>query len=428
MRPSAYTLQNSLLPRILAICMGVCLSAVDFSYAQDTLLARQILDTLCSPFFAGRGYQRGGQQAAGAYIQERFEGWGLQILPSLPCTVRVACYDEVELSAGRKLLKTGVDYSVAAGSGCGSGYLKGLPRNKRAIPYYADRSTYTYPYNSHIKKKLQASAWGRLELEWRKGPFIGSLADSMGQNTRIRIDPSHLPQNARRLRWNIRGRLDTSLQFNIIGMIKGSQYPDSIIVLCAHYDHLGMLGRSCMYPGANDNASGTAMLMDLARHYALSENRPPFSLLFVAFAAEEAGLLGSRQYVKDPPIPLERHCLVINLDLMGGGSKGLMVVNGEEEAALTELIRSCNAQGQFLSRIDVRRNAPNSDHYPFTLKKVPAVFLYTQGDVTAYHHPDDRAEDLAWKHYTPTFQLLRDVVDRRMRIDPAAHSPTPSRP
>jgi Zn-dependent M28 family amino/carboxypeptidase len=113
---------------------------------------------------------------------------------------------------------------------------------------------------------------------------------------------------------------------------------------------------------------------------------------------------------------------------MGGGSKGLMVVNGEEEAALTELIRSCNAQGQFLSRIDVRRNAPNSDHYPFTLKKVPAVFLYTQGDVTAYHHPDDRAEDLAWKHYTPTFQLLRDVVDRRMRIDPAAHSPTPSRP
>jgi Zn-dependent M28 family amino/carboxypeptidase len=105
-----------------------------------------------------------------------------------------------------------------------------------------------------------------------------------------------------------------------------------------------------------------------------------------------------------------------------------MVVNGEEEAAVTELIRSCNTRGQYLSRIDVRRNARNSDHYPFTLKKVPAVFLYTQGDVTAYHHPDDRPEDLAWRHYTPTFQLLRDVVDQRMRLHTATRSHTHTSP
>jgi len=413
----------------MAFCVGMCMVFAENTHAQDSLLARQILDTLCSPAFAGRGYQHNGQQAAGLYIQKRFEEWGLQTLVSPPCTVRVARYDEVRVSAGRKQLRAGLDYSIPAGSGWGAGYLGGLARKKSTDPYYADKSRYIYNYNTHIKKNTSKDgASKQIELEWRKGPFIGSLADSIGQTTRIRIDPAHLPKHGRRLRWNIQGKLDTSLQYNIQGIVRGSQFPDSVILLCAHYDHLGMLGSGCLYAGANDNASGTAMLMDLARHYAQPENRPEYSLMFVAFAAEEAGLLGSRHYTADPPIPLPQHSLVINLDLMGGGSKGLMIVNGEEETEVTQLIRSCNTKGQYLSQIDIRKNAPNSDHYPFTLKKVPAVFLYTQGDVTAYHHPDDRAEDLAWRHYIPTFQLLRDVVDQRMRIDPAAHSQTPSRP
>lgn len=430
MRPTAYRLQNPMRTVRVALYFGLWMASIGQPQAQDTLLAREILNTLCSPHFAGRGYHRGGQQAAGAYIQQRFEGWGLQTLPSAPCTVRVVRYDVVELKAGKKSLKAGVDYSIPAGSGLGEGYLSGLPRNPPTHPYYADQSLHTHTYNAHIHKKASpvSTQKQQIVIEWRKGPFIGSLAGSMEQTTRIRIDPNRLPKNARRLRWEIRGGIDTSLPYNIQGMIRGSQFPDSIILLCAHYDHLGMLGQRCLYPGANDNASGTAMLMDLARHYAQPENRPPYSLFFVAFAAEEAGLIGSKHYVRHPPIPLHQHCLVINLDLMGGGSKGLMVVNGEEETAVTELIRTCNAHGKYLSRIDVRKNAPNSDHYPFTIKKVPAVFLYTQGDVTAYHHPDDRAEDLAWRHYSPTFQLLRDVVDQRMRIHATGKSHPPQNP
>ncbi|MBM3918314.1 MAG: M28 family peptidase [Sphingomonadales bacterium] len=384
--------------------------------AQDTLLARQLLDTLCSPSFSGRGYHHGGQQLAGQFVQKWFEEWGLQILYSSPCTVRVARYDIVELKAGRTRLQTGVDYSIPAGSGVGRGYLKGLPPYRKDSGYYVDKSRYIYNYNININRKNKLCETPRpIEVEWRKGPLIGSLTDSIGRTTRLCIDYTRLPKRLGRLRWTIQGELNTSLQHNIQGIISGSRYPDSIILLCAHYDHLGMLGRDCLYPGANDNASGTAMLMDLARHYAKPENRPAYSLLFVAFAAEEAGLLGSGHYVTHPPIPLEQHRLVINLDLMGGGSNGLMVVNGVEEAAVTELIRGSNARGQYLSRIDVRKNVSNSDHYPFTLKNVPAVFLYTQGDVTAYHHPSDRAEDLAWCHYTRTFQLLCDVLDYRMR-------------
>jgi hypothetical protein len=413
----------------MALCVGLCIAFADFTYAQDSLLARHILDTLCSPGFAGRGYQHNGQQAAGMYIQKRFGQWGLQARVSSPCTVRVVRYDEVRVSAGRKQLRAGINYSIPAGSGWGAGFLKGLPRSNNSDPYYTDKSRYIYDYNIHIKKNTpKGIATKQIELEWRKGPFIGSLADSAGQTTRIRIDPASLPKNTRRLRWNIQGKLDTSLQYNIQGMIIGSAFPDSVILLCAHYDHLGMLGNGCIYPGANDNASGIAMLMDLARHYAQPINRPSYSLMFVAFAAEEAGLLGSRHYVLNPPVALRQHCLVINLDLMGGGSKGLMIVNGEEETAVTQLIRSCNTQGKYLSQIDIRKNAPNSDHYPFTLKKVPAVFLYTQGDVTAYHHPDDRAEDLAWRHYIPTFQLLRDVVDKRMRIYAPPHPHSPKSP
>jgi len=415
---------------VIAGLFAAPVCSVQFTLGQDTLMARQLLDTLCSPAFAGRGYHFEGQQRAGMYLMEQMRAWGLQSVASPPCTVRVARYDTVQLKVGRRWLRPGIDYTLPAGSGVGSGLLTGLPRFSKDSGYYREKNKYLYYYNTNINKSLSESSphlaaysnsrsmpspgTPRVEVEWRKGPFIGSLTDSIGCTTRLRIDPGVLPKRPGRLRWHVGGELSESRQHNIQGLITGTRYPDSILLVCAHYDHLGMLGRDCLYPGANDNASGTALLMDLARHYAQPRNRPAYSLMFVAFAAEEAGLIGSRHYTAQPPIPLAQHILVINLDLMGGGSNGLMVVNGQEEAGVTDLIRRCNAGGGYFSRIDVRANAPNSDHYPFTQRGIPAVFLYTQGDVTAYHHPADRAEDLAWRHYTHAFRLLRDVVDRRM--------------
>src|SRR4030095_9120627 len=108
---------------------------------------------------------------------------------------------------------------------------------------------------------------------------------------------------------------------NVLGMVPGTLYPDSFIVFTAHYDHLGRMGKKALFPGANDNASGSAMIIDLARYYAQPANRPKCSLLFIAFAGEEAGLIGSRYYTENPILPLEQIKFLINLDLMGNGEE-----------------------------------------------------------------------------------------------------------
>ncbi len=81
---------------------------------------------------------------------------------------------------------------------------------------------------------------------------------------------------------------------NVIGYVKGSEYPDSFIVFSAHYDHLGQMGKDVYFPGANDNASGCAMLLNMAKYYSMSEHKPKYSIVFMAFCGEEAGLLGSK--------------------------------------------------------------------------------------------------------------------------------------
>ncbi len=90
----------------------------------------------------------------------------------------------------------------------------------------------------------------------------------------------------------------------MIATIKGTAIPDSFLVFSAHYDHLGQMGKDIYFPGANDNASGTSMLLNLAKYY--SQNRPKYSVLFIAFGGEEAGLIGSEYYVKNPLVPLSK--------------------------------------------------------------------------------------------------------------------------
>ena len=94
-------------------------------------------------------------------------------------------------------------------------------------------------------------------------------------------------------------RVDAQLQRNyptqnLAAVVRGTIRPDSFLIVSAHYDHLGMMGPHVYFPGANDNASGVALLLELAAHYAKPENRPAYSVVFLLFGAEEAGLVGSR--------------------------------------------------------------------------------------------------------------------------------------
>ena len=198
---------------------------------------------------------------------------------------------------------------------------------------------------------------------------------------------------------------------NIIGQIEG-QVPDSFIFITAHYDHLGQMGKKTYFPGGNDNASGTSMVLNLMEYYSNPINKPRYTLVFILFAGEEAGLLGSEYYTTHPTKDLNKIKFLLNLDLMGTGEEGMMVVNGsifEKEFSLLEKI---NSEKNLLKTIGKRGKAQNSDHYYFTEKGVPAFFFYTTGGRTAYHDIYDDGPGLPLTKFKEVFTLISTFIKR----------------
>lgn len=193
---------------------------------------------------------------------------------------------------------------------------------------------------------------------------------------------------------------------NVIGYVSGSQHPDSFLVFSAHYDHLGQLGENVYFPGANDNASGCAMLLNLVRYYSLAENKPAYSIVFIAFAGEEAGLLGSSYYTKHPLFPLRSIRFLLNMDIMGTGDDGITVVNGTIFKNEFDELVTINKENTLLKEVKIRGKAANSDHYPFSENGVKAFFIYTIGGIKAYHDVYDRAETLPLTKFEELFKLI----------------------
>jgi Zn-dependent M28 family amino/carboxypeptidase len=190
--------------------------------------------------------------------------------------------------------------------------------------------------------------------------------------------------------------------------IKGSSGSDSVIVFSAHYDHLGGIGKDCYFPGANDNASGVSMVLNLLHYYT---NHPPkYTTVFLFFAGEEAGLLGSAYFTESGQMDLQKIKFLINLDLLGTGDDGIMVVNGAIHQKEFERLNELNAKSNLLPQIRKRGKAANSDHYWFTEKGVPAFFVYTMGGISAYHDVYDRPETLPLTRYQSVFKLLTEFV------------------
>jgi len=191
---------------------------------------------------------------------------------------------------------------------------------------------------------------------------------------------------------------------NVVGYVEGQKYPDSFFVFTAHYDHLGRMGKDVYFPGANDNASGVAMMLDLAGYF--YENPSDYSIAFIACAAEEAGLLGSKYFTENPLFDLNKIKFLINLDMVSSGEKGLMVVNGqvlnEEFAKLHDL----NALHNLLPSVESRGEAANSDHYFFYAKGVKSFFFYTMGGSPHYHNVYDTPDSLTYFGYNNLFRLI----------------------
>lgn len=240
--------------------------------------------------------------------------------------------------------------------------------------------------------------------------------------------------------------------YNIIGIIDGSDplLKKEAIVIGAHYDHLGRGGDGSLAPkageihhGADDNASGVAGILELARTFTYSRPKPRRTIVFIAFSGEEEGLLGSNYYVNNPVVPLANTIAMINMDMIGRSRDQKLVIGGVGTAeGWRPLIESAN----FTNSVKVTVNSPASssdglplvvgangntvvssdstkkfqitmnedgygpsDHSSFYAKQIPVLFFWT-GTHSDYHKPSDTADKINYADEERILKLVTSIV------------------
>jgi len=377
-------------------------------WAQDTVFARKALETLCSKSFAGRGYVLGGQAKAAKWIFSEFQKGKPSQLGIQEFQDQVVVFPKTsQLKINGEIQELGKTWLPQADAPTFSG---------KFIPVVADSLFFTKSHSLPHKSILLADVAYKSKavifaqqhqlplIIQGKNPPLWTIHQSLGTFPQLywKNSTGMIPKA---VEFSIRSKLKKHTFQNVWAVLPGKS--DSIILISAHYDHLGQCG-PVMFPGANDNASGTAMMLDLYHH--LSREERNYTVVFCAFSGEEAGLLGSTYFVKNPSIPLNKLKFVVNLDLMATGEEGITVVNAVQEKEIYQRMLEIN-RTVGLPQIGSRANAPNSDHYPFTQAGYRAIFIYAQGpSVKAYHHPDDVPEKVLWKGYHQIFKLIHTLI------------------
>lgn len=204
---------------------------------------------------------------------------------------------------------------------------------------------------------------------------------------------------------------------NVIGFIPGSDpaLRDEIIVIGAHYDHLGYGEVGSLAPepgdihyGADDNASGTAAIMELARLLAQNRDRLKRSVLVIAFSAEEEGLLGAEYFLRNPTVPRENIVAMLNFDMVGRMTNTRVSISGVGTAAEWEsILRAANTDGL---NLQLSQSASGgSDHMPFMRREIPVLFFFT-GMHPDYHRPSDTWDKINYEGQAKIVALAERVV------------------
>jgi aminopeptidase YwaD len=357
------------------------------SHAQDISYNRKIVDTLTSPAFWGRGYTNDGMKKAADFLASEFKTLGLKPLGKKDYLQKLTYSANtfpasMEVTINGKKLITGVDYIVSADS-------KGVEASGRLMQ--KDSATFIDRDNAIIVTLEKKLTW--------------EAAQKVENYTLIQLDKTKFTELPKTIKVNIENKFIKKFDAaNVCAMIAGTQKPDSFIFITAHYDHLGGMGKDTYFPGANDNASGVALLLSLAKYYATHPQK--YSIGFILFAGEEIGLLGSKYYVENPIVPLKNIRFLTNTDLAGTGIDGITVVNATEFPKEFALMQKVNTDGKYLKEVNARGKAANSDHYFFTEKGVPSFFFYTLGGIAAYHDVFDKAVTLPLNEQADLLQLM----------------------
>lgn len=412
--------------RSLMLILGVLLAQM--AVAQDSLYTRHVIQELTSEKYNGRGYVKTGDVKAADFISSEFKRLGLKpgaagkwIQPfSFPVNTFPGA---MQVSLNGSALRPGADFIVEPGMSSLKGKFDVVTITKRMAGYSSseirgkfiliDTAGTGFSVDKEDMQAWKKNYFGAAGMIWvQPAKLTWSVSTSDGEFPVIEVLKETLKgSTVRQIELNVEAKWIPEYKTgNVVGVIPGSLYADSFLLVTAHYDHLGRMGASTYFPGANDNASGISMLLNLAAWFSGPGHTSPYTLVFIAFAGEEAGLIGSKYYTEHALIPLKKIRFLINLDLLGTGDDGIMVVNATEFPKEFSRLDSLNTALSLLPKIGQRGKAANSDHYFFTEKGVPAFFCYTLGGITAYHDVYDVEKTLPLTRYRQVFSLLKDFV------------------
>lgn len=284
--------------------------------------------------------------------------------------------------------------------------------------FFGGRSSYGLPM-VHIKREVaeaMLAAAGR--------PGLAELAQQ--------IEDGRKPASTVLTGVTVKGRVDIqpieTLVRNVVGLIPGTgNNADQIIALGAHYDHLGVQNKNeanfnparDIFNGADDNASGTALVMTLANAYTQGE-APNRSLLLMTFTGEELGLLGSHYFVAHPTVDFDKIIAMLNFDMVGRLNKNRLDAYGARGAGLEDLIKRL-AQPYDLEIRGTEDAGYGSDHAAFQSKNIPSVFFFT-GIHRQYHRPTDDVGLIDTEGAMRIARLAADCIDE---LDAMSELPKP---
>jgi hypothetical protein len=210
---------------------------------------------------------------------------------------------------------------------------------------------------------------------------------------------------------------------NVLAYIEGDTYPDEIVIVSAHHDHEGIDDDGRLFYGADDNASGTVALMEMAEAFKKAKDDgfgPDRSILFIHFTAEEIGLHGSRFYTENPIFPLKNTVANLNIDMIGRvdkahqdnpeylyliGSNRLSTKLHYVSEAVNEYLFNFELDYKFNDEADRNRYYYRSDHYNFAKHNIPVIF-YFNGEHEDYHQPSDTPDKINYELLQKRTQLI----------------------
>lgn len=312
--------------------------------------------------------------------------------------------------------------------------LQGLIRENRNLVGFitelGDKSKDVIPYANHI---YISSTLARAIIGDKEKKIIKSRkrSNKKGKACDVKVKSNIVVNQSK--------SVETLISQNVLGFIEGSDKKDEVVVVSAHYDHLGMRGED-IYNGADDNGSGTTTVLELAEAFRLAEssgNGPRRSILFLLVTGEEKGLLGSYFYSENPVYDLDKTVADVNIDMVGRvdekytDNPNYIYVIGSDRLSsdLHKINEDANANYGGLT-LDYQYNAaddPNrfyvrSDHYNFAKKGIPAIF-YFNGVHADYHRKTDTVEKINFEKMEKVGRLIFHTTwelanrEDRIRVD-----------